>query len=102
MSYVDNVSEIVVSWITQNNTQISVVEYGIGGLVKRATAIPQRFVDGGKDHTVRYTHNVKLSNLLPKQTYGKFCIPQEQKVDIHNLIDRIELLQLFRAACETF
>lgn len=72
LSYGDNKNEIVVTWSTINDTKESIVEYGIGGFVLRATGSATLFTDGGPEKHSQYIHRVKLSGLTPSSKYGKF------------------------------
>lgn len=73
ISYGDKPSEIVVTWSTMNDTKISVVEYGIGGLVKKAKSKPIEFIDGGHHKRRQYIHKVKLRGLQPGRRYTYHC-----------------------------
>lgn len=74
-----DVHEIVVTWSTFNDTGQSVVEYGIGGFILRATGTSKLFVDGGPKKRAQYIHRVTLRNLASASLYGKlhhdFCFP---------------------------
>ncbi|XP_046665735.1 acid phosphatase type 7 isoform X2 [Homalodisca vitripennis] len=72
LSMGENESSIVVTWSTFNYTD-SVVEYGINGLVLRATGNTTTFVDGGTLKRVQYIHRVTLNKLLPKTHYIYHC-----------------------------
>lgn len=67
----DNVHDIVVTWSTKDNTEESIVEYGIGGLVLKAEGNSTLFVDGGKKKHKQYIHRVWLKNLTPDSKYCK-------------------------------
>ena len=71
--FLEDVSQIVVTWTTWNHTP-SVVEYGIRGMVLREEGDSTKFVDGGAENKVRYMHNVVLKNLLPRERYCKYEI----------------------------
>ncbi|XP_022906271.1 acid phosphatase type 7 [Onthophagus taurus] len=73
LSYGKNVSEIVVTWSTWNDTKFSAVEYGIGGLVLRSEGYSTMFVDGGSEKRTQYIHRVVLSELTPGNTYVYHC-----------------------------
>lgn len=72
LAYGDDTRDIVVTWSTFNDTQISVVEYGIGGYVLRATGSAKLFVDGGPKKHSQYIHRVLLTDLTPDTKYGKY------------------------------
>jgi hypothetical protein len=69
--YVGNAYEVVVTWSTTNQSNESVVEYGIGGLVLRATGLSTLFVSGGNETRSQYIHRVTLPQLTPGSKYGK-------------------------------
>lgn len=72
ISFGNNVSEVVVTWSTMNDTKESIVEYGIGGMILRAKGTSSLFVDGGPKQHSQYIHRVTLPNLTPFSTYGKY------------------------------
>lgn len=74
LAYGDNTSVIVVTWSTMSDTKESVVEYGINGLVLRATGSSRIFVDGGPKKHSQYIHKVTLNKLTPDSKYGKLSI----------------------------
>lgn len=63
-------SEIVVTWSTWNNTDESVVKYGINGPILTAFGTSTLFIDGGELHRTQYIHRAKLTNLQPSSKYG--------------------------------
>lgn len=71
IAYGDNVYEIIVTWSTFNDTEESLVEYGIGGLTLTATGTRRLFIDGGNEKHAQYIHKVKLSELTPNTNYRK-------------------------------
>lgn len=73
LSYGDNIHNVVVTWSTRDDTKESVVEYGIGGLILRATGNSTLFVDGGKEKQKQYIHRVLLPNLTPNSNYVYHC-----------------------------
>lgn len=70
LAFGSNVSEIIVTWSTRNDTTDSIVEYGIGGFVLTATGTSELFVDGGSEKHSQYIHRVVLSGLTPSSKYG--------------------------------
>jgi hypothetical protein len=48
-----------------------VVEYGIGGLIKRATGWSTLFINGENETRSQYIHKVTLPQLTPGSKYGK-------------------------------
>lgn len=70
LAYGDNTSEIIVTWSTINNTEESIVEYGINGFALRAVGSATLFVDGGPEKHAQYIHRVALKSLTPNSKYG--------------------------------
>lgn len=68
----DNIHDIVVTWSTRNDTEESIVEYGIGGLILTATGNSTLFIDGGDEKQKQYIHRVWLKNLTPNSKYRKY------------------------------
>lgn len=64
-----DVSQITVTWSTRNQTNASVVEYGIRGLTQQAVGTSSLFVDGGKKRKEQYIHRVTLLGLQPEEVY---------------------------------
>jgi len=64
---------MVVMWTTFNSTNQSAVRYGENGsdLARTVSGKMMKFVDGGKNHTVRYMHTVTLTDLKPATKYGR-------------------------------
>ncbi|KAG5878756.1 hypothetical protein JTB14_012126 [Gonioctena quinquepunctata] len=73
IAYGENISIIVVTWSTFNDTQNSVVEYGIGGLILRQEGSSKLFIDGGPAKHSQYIHQVTLTNLTPDSNYVYHC-----------------------------
>lgn len=65
-------SEIVVTWTTWNDTDESIVEYGINGLILKAFGTSTLFVDGGELHRTEYIHKVKITRLQPSSKYSDY------------------------------
>ena len=63
--------EMFVTWSTVDDTNGSLVEYGktVAELMQ-AEGTSTRFVEHGQQKNVQYIHRVKLTNLVPGQTYG--------------------------------
>lgn len=72
IAFGNNLSEIVVTWTTFNDTKQSIVEYGINGLVLSAEGKSKLFVDGGDAHRSMYIHKVRLTDLTPESEYRKY------------------------------
>lgn len=73
LSYGDNPYEIVVTWNTLNGTDVSAVEYGIGGFVKTAYGKPTLYTSPGKEGRTQYIHRVKLPKLQKNAKYIYHC-----------------------------
>lgn len=73
LSYEADVSEIIVTWSTQNQTNSSIVEYGVRNLKLRAFGFSSLFTDGGDEHRKQYIHRVTLLNLQSGGTYYYHC-----------------------------
>lgn len=73
LAYGNNVSQIVVTWSTTDDTKESVVEYGIGGLILKAHGFSTLFVDGGPKKHSQYIHRVVLFHLSPNSKYVYHC-----------------------------
>lgn len=57
----DNVSEMVVTWSTMDDSAESIVEYGINGFTLTAEGESKKFVDGGNAKHTQYIHKVDCS-----------------------------------------
>lgn len=55
----DNVSEIVITWSTMDDSAESIVEYGINGLILTAQGEAEKFIDGGAAQHSQYIHKVR-------------------------------------------
>lgn len=73
ISFGKNVSEVVVTWSTFNDTQESLVEYGIGGMILQEKGASKVFIDGGSASHTQYIHTVTLKNLSPNSKYVYHC-----------------------------
>lgn len=62
---------MVVTWVTFNATNSSVVEYGINDLSRVAKGIEEKFIDGGAEARNIFMHRVKMSGLVPGQMYSE-------------------------------
>lgn len=70
--FLESVDELVVTWTTWNNTNESVVKYGINGPILKAFGTSTLFVDGGELQRSQYIHRVKLTGLQPSNKYGNY------------------------------
>ncbi|XP_031850266.1 acid phosphatase type 7 [Nomia melanderi] len=73
LAYGDNIHDIVVTWSTRNDTEESIVEYGIGGFILSASGNSTQFTDGGEEQQKQYIHRVWLKNLTPNSIYMYHC-----------------------------
>lgn len=73
LSYGENVHELIVTWSTYNDTNKSLVEYGIKNFNLSSSGSSELFVDGGWKRHSQYIHRVKLTNLTPNVTYVYHC-----------------------------
>jgi hypothetical protein len=62
---------MIVTWVTQDAVNESVVEYGSDSLNKVEYGTHDLFVDGGFQRRHLYIHRVQLSNLVPGTVYRK-------------------------------
>jgi hypothetical protein len=62
---------MIVTWVTQDPVNESVVEYGINSINQVALGTQDLFVDGGFERRHLTIHRVQLSNLIPGKTYRK-------------------------------
>lgn len=66
-------SEMVITWVTLNQTYTSLVEYGFydGQLkMKTVSGSQKRFEDGGDEKRKIYVHRVHITDLIPNKKYG--------------------------------
>ncbi|XP_048586693.1 acid phosphatase type 7 isoform X1 [Nematostella vectensis] len=76
ISATDDVTEMVVTWVTFDLTPHSIVEYNKQGYPKfelQANGTVTKFVDGGNLHRTIYIHRVTLKGLKPTQAYDYHC-----------------------------
>ena len=64
---------MVVTWVTDSSTDVSLVEYGIDDINLMANGTEDTFVDGGPQRRVLYIHRVKLNGLACGQQYSECC-----------------------------
>jgi len=72
--HIGDSTEMVVMWTTFTSANTSMVQYGEhgGNMTSNGTAKVVKFVDGGKNHTVRYMYTVTLTDLKPATKYGRY------------------------------
>lgn len=73
LSYGVGPTEMIVTWVTFDPTNSSVVEYGQNKLSLQASGEATKFVDGGSEKRVLYIHRVCLTNLKPSTFYMYHC-----------------------------
>ncbi|XP_071832798.1 acid phosphatase type 7-like [Apostichopus japonicus] len=74
ISSTNDITEMVVTWSTFNNTNTSVVQFGFhGNLSYSAVGSSTKFVDGGPEKHTQYIHRVKMTSLKPNLTYTYHC-----------------------------
>lgn len=73
ISYGAAPTEMMVTWVTLDPTNVSTVEYGISKLNLRKTGNVTKFVDGGSNKRVIYIHRVLLTDLVPGTDYVYHC-----------------------------
>lgn len=73
ISYGTAPTEMMITWVTLDPTNVSTVEYGMSKLDMRKTGNVTRFVDGGINSRVLYIHRVLLTNLIPGTEYIYHC-----------------------------
>ena len=69
---------MVVTWVTQNKTNHSMVEYGTSiAMNLQSSGSATKFVDGGNEHRALYIHRVTIV-AKPGESYCKsLCIPND-------------------------
>jgi hypothetical protein len=68
--FLEDPSLMVVTWVTMNDINETVVEYGQNGILdKRATGWVSVFQDSGSETRQEYIHRVVLQDLKPGQQY---------------------------------
>jgi hypothetical protein len=65
------VDEMVVTWVTLEAANMSIVEYGQQDLDNVAKGTQDVFVDGGDEKRNIYMHRVTLRNLMPNTRYSE-------------------------------
>ena len=63
-------NQMMITWVTLDLVNDSVVEYGQNSINKRANGTYKVFRDGGSEHRVMNIHRVLLEDLIPGQTYS--------------------------------
>lgn len=63
-------TQMMITWVTLDLVNDSVVEYGVNNLNMQANGTYFVFTDGGVEHRTMNIHRVLLDNLQPGQTYS--------------------------------
>ena len=71
LPYGSTPDQMIVTWVTLDYVNDSVVEYGINDFKNTAFGTSEIFIDGGSEKRKINMHRVILSNLLANQTYSK-------------------------------
>ena len=71
---------MIVTWVTLDYVNESVVEYGIDTLDKSASGVSVNFTDGGIERRKLNIHRVLINDLIPGQTYRNICFNKNQFV----------------------
>jgi hypothetical protein len=69
-----NPTQMIVTWVTKDETPVPTVEYGLNGLEQQAFGESSLFIDGGFEKRRMQIHRVILENLKPGQKYSKLYI----------------------------
>lgn len=73
LSYGDDPTQMVVTWVTLNQTNSTIVEYGQASLNYMAPGIETLYIDNGSERRHIYMHRVILTQLEPGQKYIYHC-----------------------------
>ncbi|CAI9728181.1 acid phosphatase type 7 [Octopus vulgaris] len=73
LSYGDDPTQMVVTWVTMSETNSSMVEYGQDSLKYMVPGTETLFIDGGSEQRHIYMHRVTLTQLDPGQKYRYHC-----------------------------
>ena len=73
--FLDEPSEMFITWSTLSETKGSVVEYGKSSISEfRASGNYTKFTDGGPKKLTQFIHRVILRDLEPGQEYSKLTL----------------------------
>lgn len=73
LSYGDNPTQMIVTWLTGDKTNLSVVEYGTSSLNLFTKGNATLFTDGGSEQRKMYIHRVTLTGLASGKKYNYHC-----------------------------
>lgn len=73
LSYGATPDRMIVTWVTLDPVNESMVEFGDSSLNQLAVGSSQMFVDGGSEKRSMCIHRVQLTNLVPGKTYRYHC-----------------------------
>ena len=91
LAYGSTPDQMIVTWVTLDYVNESVVEYGVHDFKSLATGVSEIFVDGGSEKRKINIHRVVLSNLLPDETYSKIWLILKTNTQTRiNLLPRIK------------
>jgi len=68
----ENLTDMVVTWVTMQSTIETVVEYGVDDLNKTAKGLEDAFTDGGTEKRMIFIHRVTITGLRPGQKYSEY------------------------------
>jgi len=69
--FVENPTDMVVTWVTMQSTSASIVEYGVKTLSQTAKGYADVFIDGGSEKRMIFIHRVTITGLIPGQKYSE-------------------------------
>ena len=62
---------MVVTWVTESQTNTTVVEYGRVNFTATSKGVEEKFVDGGSQKRASFMHRVLMTGLEPGTEYSK-------------------------------
>lgn len=73
ISYGVGPTQMMITWLTINSTNQSIVEYGLNRFDQVEFGKETKFIDGGSEKRIMYVHRVLLKSLQPDTTYRYHC-----------------------------